>query len=115
VHFYPSGDPRQSLSERIGKLSSNAFAECRKGTKPCWLTEWNINNPNKSCPVDDRTREEVVKAERSAIQSFIGQGRVAATLWYTWNGDYFGEKENQGAIFRCGALTVAGRVALRSF
>jgi hypothetical protein len=28
-----------------------------------------------------------------------------------WSGDYFGEKENPGAIFRCGALTNAGKLA----
>jgi hypothetical protein len=29
-----------------------------------------------------------------------------------WNGDHPGDNENTGAIFRCGALTDAGKLAL---
>jgi hypothetical protein len=50
--------------------------------------------------------------ERQAFRPFVEQGRLAAALWYTWNGDFVGEKENPGAIFRCGALTDAGKLAL---
>jgi hypothetical protein len=111
VHFYPSGDPRQSVSARTATLQ-NILGECRKDTKPCWLTEWNFNNGNKSCPINDAARLQLVQTERKAFEPFVVQGRLKALLWYSWNGDYVGEKENPGAIFRCGALTDAGRLAL---
>jgi hypothetical protein len=76
------------------------------------LTEWNFKNANKSCPVNDETRAKLVQMERQAFQPFVEQGRLAAARWYTWNGDFVGEKENPGAIFRCGALTDAGKQAL---
>jgi hypothetical protein len=50
--------------------------------------------------------------ERKAFQPFVEQGRLVAALWFMWGSDYYAEKENQGAIFRCGALTEAGKLAL---
>jgi hypothetical protein len=111
VHVYPTGDPRRSVSARSDDLNKDAFAACTSA-KPCWLTEWNFNNRDKSCPINDATRSQLVQTERQAFAPFIKQGRLAAALWYSWSGDYAGETENPGAIFRCGALTDAGKLAL---
>jgi hypothetical protein len=46
------------------------------------------------------------------FSNLIEQGRLAAVIWYTWNGDYVGDKENPGAIFSCGALTNAGKLTV---
>ena len=37
---------------------------------------------------------------------------LAASICYSWDGDFPGQNENIGAIFRCGELTDAGRLAL---
>ena len=111
VHVYPSGDPHQTVSARVTVLGDN-FSACRKDSKPCWLTEWAFNNRNQSCPINDETRVQLVRAERDALKPFVEQGRLAAIIYYSWNGDFVGQKENMGAIFRCGALTDAGKLAL---
>jgi Glycosyl hydrolase catalytic core len=112
VHIYPSGDPRQSISDRIAKLRSLYLPNCRQGTKPCWVTEWNIDNSNKSCPLDETQRVRAMQMERAAIKQFADQGRVATLIWYTWNGSAFGQTETGDSVVRCGTLTPAGKLAL---
>jgi len=111
VHVYPNGDIHQTMAARTAVLDYD-FSACRRGTKPCWLTEWAFNNRNQSCPINDETRVQLIQAERNAFEPFVEQERLAAIIYYSWDGDYVGQKENMGAIFRCGALTAAGKLAL---
>jgi hypothetical protein len=110
VHAYTSGDPHQTISQRIA-VFNDIFRACEHD-KPCWLTEWAFNNRDQSCPIHDDIRVQLVKAERVALKPFIAQGRLAASIYYSWDGDFPGQKENMGAIFRCGSLTEAGKLAL---
>jgi hypothetical protein len=111
VHAYTSGDPHQPMAQRMSVMEDILHA-CRRD-RPCWLTEWAFNNRNQSCPIDDDVRVDLVQAERTVLAHFIAQGRLAASLYYSWDGDFPGQTENMGAIFRCGALTKAGELALR--
>jgi hypothetical protein len=111
IHLYPNGNPDTPLPARIDVLKKDVLALCT-AARPCWLTEWNFNNPAKSCPLDDEKRVRLVQTERKAFQPFVAQGRLVAALWFMWGSDYYAEKENQGAILRCGALTEAGKLAL---
>lgn len=112
VHFYPNNDPRQSDAERLAVLDrSGIFAASGGVSKPCWLTEWAFNHPDKACPIDDSLRLKLVQAERSAFKKYVDKGRLAALIYYSWSGGPK-DNENQGAIFRCGALTDAGKLAL---
>jgi hypothetical protein len=110
VHAYTSGDPHQTIAQRTSVLE-DIFHACTR-SKPCWLTEWAFNNRDQSCPIHDDTRVQLVQAERTTLKHFVDQGRLAASLYYSWDGDFPGQKENMGAIFRCGALTEAGKLAL---
>jgi hypothetical protein len=111
VHVYPSGDPRASVAARVAELErKRIFAECGMGAKPCWLTEWGISNTSRACPLDDTKRMEAIRGERSALAQFVQQGRLAAALYYTWDGIPPGA--DPAGIFRCGALTEAGLAAL---
>ena len=110
VHVYPNGDPGITLAARIDTLGHDTFAMCTSA-KPCWLTEWAFNNANQSCPLNDETRLHLFQTERNAFKQFAGQGRLAATIYFSWSGSP-GDKENQGAIFRCNALTDAGKLVL---
>jgi hypothetical protein len=110
VHAYTSGDPHQTMAQRVTVLET-IFHACTSA-KPCWLTEWAFNNRDQSCPIHDDLRLQLVQAERTTLKHFIEQGRLAASLYYSWDGDFPGQKENMGAIFRCGALTDAGKLAL---
>jgi hypothetical protein len=110
VHAYTSGDPHQTIAHRTSVLET-IFHACTR-SKPCWLTEWAFNNQDQSCPLHDDMRVALVEAERTTLKHFIDEGRLAASLYYSWDGDFPGQKENMGAIFRCGSLTEAGKLAL---
>jgi hypothetical protein len=110
VHAYSSGDPHQTIAQRISVLES-IFHACTS-VKPCWLTEWAFNNRDQSCPIHDDVRVQLVQAERVTLRHFVDEGRLAASLYYSWDGDFPGQKENMGAIFRCDLLTEAGKLAL---
>jgi hypothetical protein len=112
VHTYPDADPKKSPSLRASTLEERGVVSaCQTGTKPCWITEWGFSNSNKSCPIDDGTRAKLVGAERNAFRQLAQQGRLAAILYYSWTG-MPNDSENQWAVYRCGALTQAGRWAL---
>ena len=111
VHLYSSSDPHKTHAERVAFLATG-FAECKHDTKPRWVTEWAYNNANRSCPIDDSLRLRLVQDERGAYKEFADQGRLAALMYYSWSGDYYGQKESPGTLFRCGALTDAGKLAL---
>jgi hypothetical protein len=112
VHTYPNADLHQSASERASTLEERGvLSACQPGTKPCWVTEWGFSNANKSCPINDSVRGQLVELERTAFRQFAQQGRLGAILYYSWTG-LPNDSENQWAVYRCGALTQAGRWAI---
>jgi hypothetical protein len=113
VHAYTSGDPRQSIAQRTSVFEA-IFHACNS-RKPCWLTEWAFSKRDQSCPLHDDLRVQLVRAERAALKQFIDERRLAASLYYSWDGDFPGQKENMGAVFRCGSLGEAGKLALSRF
>jgi hypothetical protein len=109
VHVYPTGDPRATVPARMAELEKKKiFSECSRN-KPCWLTEWGIPN-GQSCPIDDGSRTQAIEAERKAFEPLVRQGRLAAIVYYTWSGTP--KTVDPMGVFRCGALTDAGKVAL---
>jgi hypothetical protein len=109
IHFYPPNqDPNVPVSDRIKSLNERAFARCCSA-KPCWLTEWAFPNRDLSCPIHDEKRVKLIQTEREAFKYFANQGRLAAITYYNWKSKPGYESQS---IFRCGALTNAGKVAL---
>lgn len=112
VHTYPNADPHQSPSQRASTLEERGvLSACQSGTKPCWVTEWGFSNTNKSCPINDTLRGQLVESERTAFRQLAQQGRLGAILYYSWTG-MPNDNENQWAVYRCDALTRAGRWAI---
>jgi hypothetical protein len=121
VHTYPTGDPNVSVAARVAFLEQRGIlSECKQGTKPCWMTEWGFNNGAQTCPLNDSARAKVIQQERGAFKQFADQGRLAAILFYSWSGVLpfswekvdANRKADPESIFRCGALTSAGKLAL---
>lgn len=108
LHVYPSADPHRPISARISSLKEGMFSACR--TKPCWITEWGFGNSDESCPLNDQTRASLVQDMRSAFKHFFSQGQLAAIIYYDWTGKP--GNVDTWSIFRCGALTDAGKLAL---
>jgi hypothetical protein len=123
VHVYPDGNPQLTVAARAETLEQwGVLSACTKNTKPCWLTEWGFPNPSTACPLDDTKRASAVRAERAAFRQFAAQGRLAAILYYSWSGvvPYSWDppdKNNNDPynIFRCDALSSAGREAVAPF
>jgi hypothetical protein len=112
VHVYPSNDPTRTVAQRLDTLNADGFAMCGlQGGKPCWLTEWGLTNSIELCPIDDSRRAHMIEIMRGAFQQLAQQGRLAGMIYYSWSGRP-GVKESHEAIFRCGALTDAGKLAL---
>lgn len=113
VHVYPTGDPQASVAARVAELDrKRIFSECGPRAKPCWLTEWGISNASRTCPLDDSKRLPAIEGERGALAQFVQQGRLAAAIYYTWDGVPPGS--DPAGVFRCGVLSDAGRAALGS-
>lgn len=74
------------------------------------MTEWGIPNGSESCPIDEKIRTQVIKDLRHAFQHFVEQGHLAAIIYYDWTGEPMWKEKY--AIFRCGALSDAGKLAL---
>jgi hypothetical protein len=106
VHIYPGGYALGPVSALMDGMKKDAFAMCTS-SKPCWVTEWGFGIPSKTCPVNDQTQVTAVNNLRSALKYFADQGRLAASIVYTWN--YIGDEND---IFRCGSLIDSGRLAL---
>jgi hypothetical protein len=56
------------------------------------------------------------RLQRSAtgklLEQFMAQGQLAASIYYSWDGDVPAQNENQGTPLRCGALIEAGKLTL---
>ena len=117
VHTYPwtdnPGNPSAAAGRR-DRLQKYVLAECRPegsaGGKPCWITEWGIPNYDTSCPPHETNQITLVNETRSNLRPYIEQKRVLGLFYYAWL-----DSREGFAIYRCGQLTEAGRLALAAF
>ena len=109
MHAYTAPDPNRTVSVLMDALNKDSFALCTS-RKPCWLTEWGFDNRSTSCPVDETIRMKLIETMRGALQQLTAQGRLAGSLYYSWAGH---PGEVGSTLFRCGALTDAGKLALK--
>jgi hypothetical protein len=106
VHTYPS--PRTSAAARLGLLERDTLAECRASGdgKPCWMTEWGLPFKGAAgCSGNDPSRAALMTELIADFRQFERQGRLAALFYYAWTDEKYG-------LYRCGALSKAGRLAL---
>jgi hypothetical protein len=112
IHVYPSGDPNRPVSARIASLDKDMFSACSP-TKPCWFTEWGFvynGDDGHFCPGNNRVVTKVVQDMRTSFKHFASRGQLAALMYYDWTPRP--GLEDSFSVFRCGALTDAGRSAL---
>jgi len=114
VHVYPWDNSPGQLAAAEGRrtrLAKFDLTECKPAGspdgKPCWITEWGFKNKDQSCPPNEANRIALIEEMRSNFRPYVQQKKVQELLWYAW----IDPAENFG-VFRCGALTGAGRLAL---
>ena len=105
IHSYPSLNPNRTTTYRVDELHNEFFKACSHGTKPCWVTEWGFTNNDRNCPLKDDTRTKVVSVMMQAFKILADEGRLANITYFSWDDPSYG-------IYRCGALTDAGKLAL---
>jgi hypothetical protein len=105
VHTYPS--TYRSAAERLIRLEQETLAECRSSGqgKPCWLTEWGLPAGDTTCPDSDTPRVALTREMLADFRQFAQQGRLNGLIYYAW-------ADNKYGIYRCGALTESGRLAV---
>ena len=106
IHIYPGSSGKAGARK---KHVSVALSICGSGPvgKPCWITEWGYANTSKSCPANDNARAPLVNETRARIEDLMKAGRVAAAYYFDWDATSYG-------VWRCGGLSPAGRVAVKS-
>lgn len=102
IHIYPGSSGTQAAR---AKHISNALSFCGGANgKPCWITEWGFANTSKACPANDNNREKLVGKARDRFRQMMDSGRIAAAYYFDWDASMYG-------VWRCGALTPAGKAA----
>ena len=102
IHIYPgSSGTLAARAKHIGK--SLSFCGGADG-KPCWITEWGFANTSKACPANDNNRQKLVEKARERFRQMMDNGQIAAAYYFDWDEGTYG-------VWRCGALTPAGRAA----
>ncbi|HCH73448.1 MAG TPA: glycoside hydrolase, partial [Ochrobactrum sp.] len=87
------------------KHINNALSFCGGvDGKPCWITEWGFANTSKACPANDNNREQLVEKTRDRFRQMMDSGQIAAAYYFDWDASTYG-------VWRCGALTPAGKAA----
>jgi hypothetical protein len=69
------------------------------------VTEWGFVNREQSCPLNDTVREQTTAVLHDAFKTLADQGKIANVSYYAWI-------DPQWGIYRCGALTQTGKIAL---
>jgi hypothetical protein len=110
IHLYPWQGTAQ---QRKAALQNNGVAACGNGApgqaRPCWITEWGLNNKDMSCPLNDSARAALARETIGNYRDLARQGRVVAAIYFDW-----GTEKSPGAssVYRCGAATATAKVAL---
>jgi hypothetical protein len=116
IHVYPDNHEGAAISAaRKAKLDKYDLAECRppgsSAGKPCWVTEWGLNNGATNCPLDDTSRARVTREMMGDFAPYARRGSLAGLVYFAWTGTP-GSPPLSSALWRCGALSESGRAAL---
>jgi hypothetical protein len=109
IHQYPW---EATAQKRKTALENNGVAACGTGApgeaKPCWITEWGLNNKSLACPLDDEARAAEAKEIMESYRELAKQGRVVAALYFDWGTS----KPGESSAYRCGEATATAKAAL---
>lgn len=120
VHSYPStarpGVPAAAQA-RKARLDRIDLAACRPegagGGKPCRITEWGFPNADLTCPsAKEAGCTLLVEETRADFGEAAAGHRLMGIDYFSWNSDPWSKQPDADSVFRCDALTEAGRQAV---
>ncbi|WP_419789105.1 hypothetical protein HDF18_05135 [Mucilaginibacter sp. X5P1] len=116
IHVYPWADSpgdKAAAVHRLRRLMQTALPECypigSSAGKPCWITEWGFTNASTACPSDEKARSLLVQEMMNDFRPLVQEKRLLGLIYYSWTGDRVRD------VYRCGALTETGKIALQPF
>jgi hypothetical protein len=117
VHIYPNAALKTPEAKRMKPLEQGLFErECQPAGstigKPCWVTEWGVANRDTSCPPNEANRATIVAQLLDIFHQYAQQDRLGGIMLYAWNSDPWENHVDAMSVFRCGALTEPGRMAI---
>jgi hypothetical protein len=118
IHTYPwANGPGQSgpMHNRQNRLEEYALSECQPAGrgKPCWITEWGVQNEDDSCPPKEDDRARLIRELMADdFRPYVQQKRVLGLLYWLWQSEAGASHEEPHTIYRCGTLTDSGRLAI---
>lgn len=116
VHIYP--DTKLNVPDaptlRRMRIAKYDLADCRPAAsgagKPCWVTEWGIDNPATACPIDDTPRAQSVKEIMGDFRPYVRSRSLAGLIYFAWHSG--NSSVMASSLWRCGGLTEAGKLAI---
>ena len=100
----------------VTAILNNGLAACGTGApgqpKPCWITEWGLDNASTSCPLNDKVRAAIAQETMGAIRGLAraeGSRRRSAS----WTNPAWAKQVSASSVYRCGAETETAKVALQ--
>ncbi|WP_426439304.1 hypothetical protein [Bradyrhizobium genosp. P] len=116
VHIYPDTTHDITPAVRKQRIAKYDLADCRpqgsRDGKPCWITEWGIDNKATNCPVDDDQRALFIQEIMGDFRPYARAGSVAGLLYFAWNSAPGAGPVMASSLWRCGGLMKAGRSAI---
>lgn len=109
LHIYPWADgpgEKASAIHRLRRLQQLVLPLCSSSGKPCWVTEWGFINDSRSCPADETARSLLVQEMMGDFRQLAQEKHLTGLIYYSWLG------ETRFDVYRCGALTKTGQLAL---
>jgi len=110
IHRYPKDktpEERKTLLEKACLTGRNKPTD----GKPCWITEWGVNNFDRNCPPDDTIRAPIVKETMTNMRALAKQGRLVEALYYRWD-SYPASFFDPTTVYRCDMLTESGKLVV---
>jgi hypothetical protein len=96
------------------RIAKYDLADCRPAAsgagKPCWVTEWGIDNPATACPIDDTPRAQSVKEIMGDFRPYVRSRSLAGLIYFAWHSG--NSSVMASSLWRCGGLTEAGKLAI---
>jgi hypothetical protein len=119
IHPYSSSDhpgDTAAAAKRAAILENIFLAACGSAAtgkhKPCWITEWGFQNRDTSCPLKDTDRSLLVQEMRTDFSKAAAEGKLTGIIYFDWCGNLEARHPDPFSIYRCGALTESGRLAI---
>jgi hypothetical protein len=114
IHYYPN--PNFTSEQRKAFFKDKVMKQCSDADsgfgKPCWITEWGVENKDDTCYPNENQRLPLMVETLGEFDSYSKLSRLDLVILFSW-GSWPGQVLEPFSVYRCGQLLSSGRIALR--